>query len=132
MIYVIEDDRGWESYYRRLLKRDDVKYFHDGVAAIAEMDEEVPDLVILDVLLTGPTGFAVLNEMRSYPELMNVPAAIVSSVSLGDDIAEKYGVVATFDKGKMQPKDLLDLVGRYAGFKNESDCSEAYGLRRSG
>ena len=52
MIYVIEDDRGWESYYRRLLKRDDVKYFHDGVAAIAEMDEEVPDLVILDVLLT--------------------------------------------------------------------------------
>ena len=114
MIYVIEDDRGWESYYRRLLKRDDVKYFHDGVAAIAEMDEEVPDLVILDVLLTGPTGFAVLNEMRSYPELMNVPAAIVSSVSLGGDIAEKYGVVATFDKGKMQPKDLLDLVGRYA------------------
>lgn len=114
MIYVIEDDRGWESYYRRLLKRDDVKYFHDGVAAIAEMDEEAPDLVILDVLLTGPTGFAVLNEMRSYPELMNVPVAIVSSVSLGDDIAEKYGVVATFDKGKMQPKDLLDLVGRYA------------------
>lgn len=114
MIYVIEDDRGWESYYRRLLKRDDVKYFHDGVAAIAEMDEEVPDLIILDVLLTGPTGFAVLNEMRSYPELMNVPAAIVSSVSLGDDIAEKYGVVATFDKGKMQPGELLELVGRYA------------------
>lgn len=114
MIYVIEDDRGWESYYRRLLKRDDVKYFHDGVAAIAEMDEEVPDLVILDVLLTGPTGFAVLNEMRSYPELMNVPAAIVSSVSLNDEIAEKYGVVATFDKGKMQPGELLELVGRYA------------------
>ena len=114
MIYVIEDDRGWESYYRRLLKRDDVKFFHDGVAAIAEMDEEVPDLVILDVLLTGPTGFAVLNEMRSYPELMNVPAAIVSSVTLGSDIAEKYGVVATFDKGKMQPGELLELVDRYA------------------
>ena len=114
MIYVIEDDRGWESYYRRLLKGFDAKYFHDGVAAIGEMDEEVPDLVILDILLTGPTGFAVLNEMRSYPELMNVPAAIVSSVSLDDDIAEKYGVVATFDKGKMQPGELLELVGRYA------------------
>ena len=114
MIYVIEDDRGWESYYRRLLKGLDAKYFHDGVAAIAEMDEKVPDLVILDVLLTGPTGFAVLNEMRSYPELMDVPAAIVSSVSLNDEIAEKYGVVATFDKGKMRPGELLELVGRYA------------------
>ena len=114
MIYVIEDDRGWENYYRRILKREDVKYFHDGVAAIAEMDDEVPSFVILDVLLTGPTGFAVLNEMRSYPELMDVPVAIVSSVNLKDEIASKYGVVAALDKGEMQPRELLDLVERYA------------------
>ena len=114
MIYIIEDDRGWESYYRRILKKKDLRVFHDGVAAIAGMDEERPDLVILDVLLTGPTGFAVLNEMRSYPELMDVPVAIVSSVSLKDEIADRYGVVATLDKGEMRPSELLDLVGRYA------------------
>ena len=113
MIYVIEDDRGWESYYRRIL-RGEAKYFHDGVAAIAEMDEEVPSLVILDVLLTGPTGFAVLNEMRSYPELMDVPVAIVSSVELAGDIAEKYGVVACYDKAKLMPSDLRELEQRYA------------------
>lgn len=114
MIYVIEDDRGWESYYRRILKGRNLRFFHDGVAAIAEMDEEVPDLVILDILLTGPTGFAVLNEMRSYPELMNVPVVIISSVSLQEDIAEKYGVVAALDKGKVTPGELLELVDRYA------------------
>ncbi len=116
MIFVIEDDRGWESYYRRILRRNDVKYFHDGVAAIAEMDfEHPPALVILDVLLTGPTGFAVLNEMRSYPELMNVPAVIVSSVAIeAGDLASKYGVVAAYDKGSMKPADLLEVVKRYA------------------
>ena len=114
MIFVIEDDKGWESYYRRILKDKELRFYRDGIAAIAGMDEQIPDLVILDVLLTGPTGFAVLNEMRSYPELMNVPVAIVSSVNLKDEIAEKYGVVATLDKGEMTPADLLELVGRYA------------------
>jgi DNA-binding response OmpR family regulator len=78
------------------------------------MDSEVPSLVILDVLLTGPTGFAVLNEMRSYPELMEVPVVIVSSVTVSNDIADKYGVVAVLDKSTMKPVDLVGLVRRYA------------------
>ena len=114
MIFVIEDDRGWENYYRRILKQYKLKFFHDGVAAVLGMNEEVPELVILDILLTGPTGFAVLNEMRSYPELMDVPVAIVSSVAVSGDIAEKYGVVAVLDKSTMKPTDLVELVGRYA------------------
>lgn len=116
MIFIIEDDRGWESYYRRMLRDVDLRVFHDGVAAVAEMDlDEPPALVILDVLLTGPTGFAVLNEMRSYPELMNVPVVIVSSVAIpAEDLAKKYGVVAAFDKGSMKPADLLEVVSRYA------------------
>ena len=115
MIYIIEDDLGWESYYRRILKGQDLQFFQDGVAAIDAMDlDEPPKLVILDILLTGPTGFAVLNEMRSYPELMDVPVLIVSSVALSADVAAKYGVVAALDKGAMKPEDLLEVVGRYA------------------
>lgn len=115
MIFVIEDDLGWESYYRRILKGFDLRFFQDGVAAIDAMDlDEPPALVILDILLTGPTGFAVLNEMRSYPELMKVPVLIVSSVALSADVAAKYGVVAALDKGAMTPDDLLEVARRYA------------------
>ena len=112
MIFVIEDDRGWENYYRRILKDYRLEFFHDGVAAITEMDAEVPELVILDILLTGPTGFAVLNEMRSYPELAKVPVMIVSSVAIEGRLADKYGVVAVLDKSKMTPEDLLTAVKR--------------------
>lgn len=110
MIYVIEDDRGWERYYRRILKRYDLEFFHDGVTAIAAMDNKVPDLVILDVLLTGPTGFAVLNEMRSYPELAKVPVLIVTSVAIRDELAKQYGVVEVLDKGKMTPQQLAEAI----------------------
>ena len=115
MIYIIEDDRGWEAYYRRILKDSELAFFHDGVAAIADMDlDNPPTLVLLDVLLTGPTGFAVLNEMRSYPELMDVPVVIVSSAPIRADLSDKYGVVAMLDKGSMRPSDLVELVGHYA------------------
>ncbi|MBR5419344.1 response regulator [Candidatus Saccharibacteria bacterium] len=115
MIFVIEDDLGWESYYRRILKGQKLRFFQDGVAAIDAMDlNDPPKLVILDILLTGPTGFAVLNEMRSYPELMDVPVLIVSSVALPNDVAGKYGVVAALDKGAMKPEDLLEVVKQYA------------------
>lgn len=113
MIYVIEDDRGWEEYYRRILREFELKFFHDGVAAIAEMDEEVPELVILDILLTGPTGFAVLNEMQSYPELAGVPVIVVSSVKMPEADAEalgQYGIVASLDKAEMTPRELLTKV----------------------
>ena len=117
-IFIIEDDRGWERYYERLLKRDDLSFFHDGVEAIAAMDEVVPDLVILDVLLTGPTGFAILHEMRSYPELMDVPVLVVSSVSI-PDIDVSYGVTRVFDKATMRPKDLLLAVDAMRGSDGE-------------
>ena len=113
MIYVVEDDQGWKNYYERILKGQNLAFFRDGVAAIAAMDEQVPSLVILDILLTGPTGFAIINEMRSYAELMDVPVAIVSSIPLAADLSEKYGVVATLDKGEMTPSDLLEVVKRY-------------------
>ncbi len=110
MIFIIEDDRGWENYYRRILKGYELDFFHDGVAAIAEMDVKKPALVVLDILLTGPTGFAVLNEMRSYPELAKVPVIIVSSVAIEVELAEKYGVTAVLDKSKMTPDDLLVAI----------------------
>ncbi len=110
MIFIIEDDRGWENYYRRILKSYELEFFHDGVEAIAAMNEVVPELVILDILLTGPTGFAVLNEMRSYSDLAKVPVVIITSVDIKSELAERYGVSEILDKGKMIPQELIGAV----------------------
>jgi len=111
-VFILEDDKGWEAYYRRILKKYDLAFFSNGIEAIAAMDEERPALVILDVLLAGPTGFAVIHEMRSYPELENVPIVVISSVRL-PEIDEKYGIVRAFDKAEMTPGDLLRVVGNF-------------------
>lgn len=108
-VFVIDDDRAWADYYERVLRGYELEFFHDGVAAIARMDEVRPDAVVLDILLVGPTGFAVLNEMRSYPELANVPVVVVSSVEVAE-LSDEYGVTAVLDKSKMTPRALREAI----------------------
>ena len=117
-IFVIEDDLGWGHYYERLLRKHELEIFHDALAAmeaLADCDEDGqrPALIILDLLLTGPTGFAVLNELQSNPGLADIPVAIVSSVALPAEDTEAlraYGVRWHLDKATMAPTDILKIV----------------------
>jgi len=106
---VVDDDGGWLGYYERLLSGYEVETFRDGVAVMERMREVVPDVMILDVLLTGPTGFAVLDEMQSYEDLGRVPVIVVSGVELVEDLSE-YGVVRVLNKDNMRPEELLEAL----------------------
>ena len=125
-IFIIEDDSAWSAYYRGLLKLERLEFFQNGVDAVnaladAEVADSLPSLIILDLLLTGPSGFAVLNELQSYPNLAKIPVVLVSSVAipqLDNAALAEYGVVACLDKAKMLPDDILNLVARY---KQEAD-----------
>ena len=80
------------------------------------IDESLPAVIILDMLLAAETGMALLNEVKGYDDLAGVPIIVCSSV--GDlDIAdlEPYGVVATVDKSMVDPEEMSYLLRRYAG-----------------
>ena len=109
MIMIIEDNNEWGDYYHSLLEAYEVEWFRNGVEAMERMETKVPELVILDMLLTGPTGVAMLHEMQSYEDLSEVPVVIVSGVILDGDLRE-YGVVKIYDKCTMKPKELLNVV----------------------
>ena len=116
VVFVVDDDREWLGYYERLLDGYEVELFRNGVEVMERMREEVPDVMILDIMLTGPTGFSVLHEMQSYEDLGMVPVIIVSSVGIKEDLGE-YGVVRVFDKGEMRPEELLAAVRERDGWR---------------
>lgn len=113
MIMVIDDDREWVKYYKNLLRDYQLEAYGDCVAAIDRMAETPPDLVLLDILLTGPTGFSILHEMQSYPDLAQVPVFIISSVELSAPHLKKYGVQKVFDKSTMYPSELKEAVAHF-------------------
>ena len=81
-------------------------------SAIVKIDEIQPDVMILDVLLTGSTAFALLHELQSYDDTGELPIILCTnmaeSVKLED--VQSYGVKRIVDKTTMKPDDLVAAV----------------------
>ncbi len=83
-----------------------VDIFHDAVSAIEAVNERVPDVILLDILLTGPDGFTFLNELRSYPDTIETPVILISSLNLTNERLAPYGITKILDKATMTPEDI--------------------------
>ena len=77
-------------------------------SAIAKIDESRPDIIILDVLLTGSTAFALLHELQSYGDTNRIPVILCTNMAenLNVDELKQYGVRRIVDKTTMQLDDL--------------------------
>ena len=117
-IFIIEDDPDFAEIYQKHLKRNfpeiPVRIFYNAIeanAAFSELsEEELPSLIILDVLLTGPDGFTLLNELLSYPETSQIPVLLISSLNLSQISLRAYNVRAILNKETFTPEDFLNKV----------------------
>lgn len=114
---IVEDHPTWASILTQYCHKADLA---PSVASSPQMamdmlDESVPDIIILDMLLATETGMALLNEMKGYEDLAGIPIVICSSLdiaSIGE--LEPYGVVALMSKQLMAPDEASALFRRVA------------------
>lgn len=80
---VVEDDAGLRQIYELVLKRMDfdVHLVEDGEQAIQYLQEHVPDIIFLDMLLPRRNGIEVLQFMldSKNPKLKSVLVVVVTS-----------------------------------------------------
>jgi len=113
-VLIVEDDVWQAEQYKRVLKKND--YDTDisphALDAIDKIDQYKPDVIIMDVLLTGSTAFALINELQSYSDISKIPIIICSSIGESLDIEnlKKYGVRRILDKAVMHPDDLVAAI----------------------
>lgn len=113
MIFIIEDDYIMAKCIKNAIQSD-VRIFSNAIEAIQALDEELPKLIFLDILLTGPDGFTFLNEMISYSDTAKIPIVIVSSLDFDGKDLSVYGVVKVLNKDTMTPDDIKECVRKYA------------------
>ena len=114
-IFIIEDNPDFAEIYQKHLTRNfpeiPLQIFYNAIeanAAFSELrEEELPSLIILDVLLTGPDGFTLLNELLSYPETSQIPVLLISSLNLGQMSLQAYNVRAILNKETFTPADFV-------------------------
>ncbi len=114
LILIVEDDIWTAEQHARTLERAGfrTRLSPHAIDAISAVDESRPDAIVLDVLLTGSTAFALLHELQSYSDTGNIPVILCTNLApemLLDDV-RPYGVKRLLDKATMEPDDLPAAV----------------------
>jgi CheY-like chemotaxis protein len=113
-IVIVEDDDWLAEYYTRVLRRENYEVHHalHAISAITVIDEVQPDVIMLDVLLTGTTALALLHELQSHADLAHIP--VVLATNIADQIqledVKSYGVKRIIDKATMHPADIVAAI----------------------
>ena len=118
MIFIIDDDLIMARCIATACGKHSTKIFSNALDAVNALDDELPSLIFLDILLNGPDGFAFLNEIASYSDSAKIPIVVVSSLNLKNRNLESYGIVEILDKSTMTPHEIKHFVEEYAGAKS--------------
>ena len=111
-VLIIEDDVSWQKLLSNYAEDVDagVKCVVSAGQAIEMIDKWHPDMLILDMLLAGETGVALLNEIKSYTDLAKLPVLICSSVAFQNNELAPFQVVGVFNKSTMFPDDIKSSI----------------------
>jgi len=111
-ILVLDDDRTFSMLIEDVLKKNgfEVTVEADGIQGLARARTDAPDLIILDVLMPGMTGYDFLQNLRRIDDRMKVvPVIVMSSRRSMKDFFASWDV-AFFMPKPFHPNELLSRV----------------------
>ena len=79
-----------------------------GEEALLELEKNVPDIILLDVMMPGINGIKVCEKVRSMPEMKNVKVIMISGSVMESEVSA--GLAAGADDYICKPFDMNELV----------------------
>jgi CheY-like chemotaxis protein len=79
----------------------------DGLAVLASVQRERPNVILLDLMMPGLDGFQVTRQLKGNPETAGIPIVAVSAMARPDD--REAALAAGCDEFVRKPFDLEDL-----------------------
>jgi DNA-binding response OmpR family regulator len=124
-IIIVEDERDMADLVATRLKREhyEVEVAYDGREGLDRIRCNVPDLVLLDIMLPGMAGTEVLKEIRADPRTSNVPAVMLTA--RGDETDIVVGLQLGADDYVSKPFSMSVLLARVAAVLRRSDGAPA-------
>jgi len=108
-ILIIDDDAGVRTFISLKLKRQNYEVFSasNGVEGLEKIKELNPDLIILDVIMPGLSGYDVLKKVNENEEFMGIPIIMLTARGqLEDKIKGLEGGAYDYLTKPFEPKEL--------------------------
>jgi len=116
-ILLIEDEPFLSSLLKNRLQREkfEVIIAKDGEEATKFLKSLTPNLILLDIILPKKSGFEIMEDIKSDPELsdkIDIPVIIISNLSQPEDIqkSKQLGAIEYFVKAKTSIDDLVSKI----------------------
>ena len=112
MIYIVEDDNNICELEQYALKNNgfETAGFGDGKSFFAACEKELPELVILDIMLPDQSGLEILKLLRERSSTRNIPVVMVTAKD------SEIDVVKCLDQGAddyiSKPFGLMEFISR--------------------
>lgn len=117
-ILIIEDDEHIARVYSVKLGKEGMILYnaYDGEEGLRKIQSEVPDIILLDLMLPIKDGFWVLEEKSKLPDaIKNIPVIVLSNLGQADDInhARSLGATDYIVKAGTSIQAVVDRVREY-------------------
>lgn len=112
LIYIVEDDENIQEIEAVALKSSghEVLAFSNAKAFYNELQEIIPDLVVLDVMLPDESGNEIIKKLRGRAETKTIPVIMVTAKTSEMDLVR--GIEDGADDYLKKPFSIMELISR--------------------
>lgn len=132
MIFCVEDDSAIRDLMIYTLNAAgfEAKGFADGSSFFAALQTEQPELVMLDIMLPGEDGLAILKKLRSRIETAQIP--VIMATAKGTEYDKVIGLDLGADDYLAKPFGMMEMVSRIRAVLRRTSPKEEAKLLRIG
>ena len=112
-VLVVDDDPNSADLLRQFLPESDfiLETAMDGVAGLKAIEQNCPDILLLDLIMPRLDGFGVIERLRADPRTQGLPIVVISAKDLTESEAVRL-------------KETVKVVMRKQGFEGEKLVQE--------
>src|SRR6202140_3518394 len=111
-VYFIDDSATMREVIKIAFRRENINVITcaDAASALAQFEQNRPDVVITDVIMPNQDGYAVCSQIKQHPEFGGIPVVLMSG-GVNKSVADK-AVSVHADELIRKPFQPQELIGR--------------------
>ena len=124
LIYIVEDDPSIQEIETIALKNSNymVQAFDRAASFYAKLEEIIPDLILLDIMLPDEDGYKIVRRIRNNPKTRRIPVIMITAKTGEMDMVK--GLDDGADDYIRKPFSVMELLSRVRALLRRSQEAE--------
>ena len=127
MIWCVDDDNTIRDIEVYTLEQTgfEARGFADGVSMLEALKTEIPELIILDIMMPEVDGLEILKKLRSEAAYKDIP--VIMATAKGTEMDKIGGLNSGADDYLVKPFGVMEMVARVKAVLRRTTKEEATG-----